>query len=81
MNPESQCNTRVVPCSKKAVASTRIADFDIDGLPDIFVANGRVYPQVDSLNVGQKYLQRKELYRNLGNGKFEELARIASADS
>ena len=59
---------------------TNLADFDNDGLLDIFVANGHVYPQVDSLNVGQKYLQRKELYRNLGNGKFEELARSASAD-
>ena len=45
------------------------------GLPDIFVANGHVYPQVDSLDVGQTYLQRKEVYRNLGNGKFEEIAR------
>jgi hypothetical protein len=57
-----------------------LADFDNDGHLDIFVANGHVYPQVDGLNVGQKYLQRKELYRNLGNGKFEELARSASAD-
>ena len=50
------------------------ADFDNDGLPDIFVANGHVYPQVDALKVGQTYLQRKEVYRNLGNGKFEEVA-------
>jgi predicted nucleotidyltransferase len=57
-----------------------LADFDNDGLRDIFVANGHVYPQVDRLNVGQKYLQRKELYRNLGNGKFEEIARNASSD-
>jgi hypothetical protein len=57
-----------------------LGDFDNDGLQDIFVANGHVYPQVDSLNVGQKYLQRKELYRNLGNGKFEEIAGSASAD-
>jgi enediyne biosynthesis protein E4 len=56
------------------------ADFDNDGLLDIFVANGHVYPQVDRLNVGQTYLQRKELYRNLGNGKFEEIARKSSAD-
>ena len=35
---------------------------------------GHVYPQVDALKVGQKYLQRKEVYRNLGNGKFEEVA-------
>jgi hypothetical protein len=55
------------------------ADLDNDGLPDIFVANGHVYPQVDSLKVGQNYFQRKELYRNLGNGKFAEIAR-SSAD-
>ena len=57
---------------------TSLADLDNDGLPDIFVANGQVYPQVDSLNIGQKYFQRKELYRNLGNGKFEEIARASS---
>jgi hypothetical protein len=54
-----------------------LADFDNDGRPDIFVANGQVYPQVDRLNVGQKYFQRKELYRNLGNGKFEEIGRAS----
>ena len=53
---------------------TNLADFDNDGLLDIFAANGHVYPQVDALKVGQKYLQRKEVYRNLGNGKFEEVA-------
>jgi hypothetical protein len=52
-----------------------LSDFDNDGLLDIFVVNGHVYPQVDSLNVGQKYLQRRELYRNRGAGKFEEIAR------
>jgi hypothetical protein len=59
---------------------TSLADLNNDGLLDIFVANGHVYPQVDSLNVGQRYLQRKELYRNLGNGKFEEIARAVSPD-
>ena len=54
---------------------TNLADFDNDGLLDIFAANGHVYPQVDALKVGQTYLQRKEVYRNLGNGKFEEVAR------
>jgi len=57
---------------------TSLSDLDNDGFPDIFVANGHVYPQVDSLNVGQKYFQRKELYRNLGNGKFEEIAHTSS---
>jgi len=54
---------------------THLADFDNDGLLDIFVSNGHVYPQVDRLNIGQTYLQRKELYRNVGNGKFEEIGR------
>jgi hypothetical protein len=59
---------------------TSLADLDNDGLPDIFVANGHVYPEVDALKVGQHYLQRKELYRNLGGGKFREVARDVSAD-
>jgi hypothetical protein len=59
---------------------TSLSDLDNDGWLDIFVANGHVYPQVDSLNVGQRYLQRKELYRNLGDGKFHEIARDVSAD-
>ena len=59
---------------------TSLSDLDNDGWLDIFVANGHVYPQVDSLNVGQRYLQRKELYRNLGDGKFQEIARDVSAD-
>jgi enediyne biosynthesis protein E4 len=58
---------------------TGLEDFDNDGLPDIFVANGHVYPQVDSFETGQHYAQRKELYRNIGGGKFKEIAR-ESAD-
>ena len=55
-------------------------DFDNDGLPDIFVANGHVYPQVDALDAGQRYAQRKEVYHNLGSGKFKEVARESGAD-
>jgi hypothetical protein len=53
---------------------TAFRDLDNDGWPDIFVGNGHVYPEVDGLDVGQSYLQRKELYRNRGNGTFEEVA-------
>jgi enediyne biosynthesis protein E4 len=59
---------------------TGLEDFDNDGLPDIFVANGHVYPQVDAFDTGQHYAQRKELYRNLGGGKFKEIARDAGND-
>jgi hypothetical protein len=59
---------------------TGFEDFDNDGLPDIFIANGHVYPEVDALNAGQRYAQRKEIYRNLGGGKFKELARDIGGD-
>jgi hypothetical protein len=57
---------------------TGMEDFDNDGLPDIFVANGHVYPQVDAFETGQHYAQRKELYRNMGGGKFKDMARESS---
>lgn len=59
---------------------TGFEDFDNDGLPDIFVANGHVYPQVDGFETGQHYAQRKELYRNIGGGKFKEVARDVPSD-
>ena len=53
---------------------TGFADFDNDGWPDLFVANGHVYPDADRLKESSRYLQPKELYRNLGNGRFAEVS-------
>jgi enediyne biosynthesis protein E4 len=53
-------------------------DFDNDGWNDLFAANGHVYPQVDSVEIGTKYKQRPLLFRNLGNGNFANAA--AEAD-
>lgn len=52
---------------------TAFFDYDNDGLLDIFVANGHVYPEVDRFEWNTKYQQRKLLFRNLGNGKFAEI--------
>jgi hypothetical protein len=52
---------------------TAFADFDNDGWLDLFVANGHVYPEVDRLKEVSRYQQPKELYRNLGNGRFAEV--------
>jgi len=52
---------------------TGFLDFDNDGLPDIFVANGHVYPTVDQQPWGITYAQRPQLFRNLNGVKFQEV--------
>jgi hypothetical protein len=53
---------------------TKFFDYDNDGWPDLFVANGHVYPQVDNANVGTGYRQRKLLHKNNRDGTFSEVA-------
>jgi hypothetical protein len=50
------------------------ADFDNDGRPDILLANGHVYPEVGESGTEAGYRQRKVLYRNLGEGRFEDVS-------
>jgi hypothetical protein len=52
-------------------------DFDNDGWPDILICNGHVYPEVEQLKTEAGYAQHKLLYRNLRNGKFEEVTEMA----
>ncbi len=49
-------------------------DFDNDGLPDILLANGHVYPEVGNTDAEAGYRQRKVLYRNLGNSRFADVS-------
>jgi enediyne biosynthesis protein E4 len=56
---------------------TGFVDFDNDGWLDLFVANGHVYPQVDAIANGPQYREPMELFRNLGDGTFEDVS-IAS---
>jgi enediyne biosynthesis protein E4 len=48
-------------------------DYDNDGLLDLFVANGHVYPVADSLDWGTTWAQRPQLFRNVDGTKFEEV--------
>jgi enediyne biosynthesis protein E4 len=48
-------------------------DMDNDGLLDLFVANGHVYPDIDRQNLGTTYLQTKQLFRNLGSKRFRNV--------
>jgi hypothetical protein len=52
-------------------------DFDNDGWADILICNGHVYPEVEQLKTEAGYAQRKLLYRNLRNGRFEEVTDCA----
>ena len=52
-------------------------DVDDDGWPDLVVANGHVYPEVEGKQLGDTYLQPTILYRNLGNGKFKDVTEDA----
>ena len=54
-----------------------IQDFDNDGLPDIFWVTGSVYPEVEKVHRDYPYKTPRVLFRNLGNGKFEELTDAA----
>ena len=47
-------------------------DYDNDGAKDIFIANGHVYTNVESFNAETTYAQPNHLFRNLGNGHFQE---------
>jgi hypothetical protein len=50
-----------------------LVDVDNDGLHDLFVANGHVYPDIDGQRLGTAYLQPKRLFRNLGNKRFRDI--------
>ena len=49
-------------------------DFDNDGWKDLFLANGHVYSQIADKKIHIGYKQPKVLYRNLGNGRFEDVS-------
>ena len=53
------------------------ADVDNDGYPDLLVANGHVYPEVDSANLGAKFKEPRFLYYNLGDGKFKDMSKAS----
>jgi hypothetical protein len=47
-------------------------DYDLDGLLDIFAANGHVSDDISVVRPNVKYAQPPHLFRNLGRKKFEE---------
>jgi enediyne biosynthesis protein E4 len=48
-------------------------DYDLDGLPDIFAANGHVSDDISTVQEKVKYAEPPHLFRNLGKKRFEEM--------
>jgi hypothetical protein len=53
------------------------ADLDNTGRKDIFIANGHVYPQLASRKLHVSYRQPRLIYRNRGDGRFEDVSASA----
>jgi len=50
-----------------------IVDLDNDGLPDIFMVTGNVYPEIERQLPAYPLRTPRLVFRNLGDGRFEEL--------
>ena len=48
-------------------------DYDDDGWPDIFVADGHIEDQIERVQKRVSYAEPPHLFRNLGGGKFTEV--------
>jgi len=48
-------------------------DYDNDGWPDIFVADGHIEDQIEHVQKRVTYAEPPHLFRNLGGGKFQEV--------
>ena len=48
-------------------------DFDNDGKPDLFYSVGNLYPRVEKFNPRYPYRGPRFLFRNLGDGRFENI--------
>jgi hypothetical protein len=50
-----------------------MVDLDNDGLPDLFLVTGNVYPEIERQLPAYPLKTPRVVFRNLGDGRFEEL--------
>jgi hypothetical protein len=67
------------PSAKSLTFSAFFFDYDLDGLPDIFAANGHVADDVSVTQPSLKYAEPPLLFRNRGNGRFEDVSNKVGA--
>jgi enediyne biosynthesis protein E4 len=66
-----QCGMRLGPQLGWGVG---FVDLDNDGRLDVFVSNGHIWTNIDDTGTST-YLQKKQLYRNIGGGRLQEVSR------
>src|SRR5207248_990708 len=54
-------------------------DYNNDGWQDLFVSNGHVQDMIEQFADGVNYREPPLLYRNRGDGKYDEVARKVGA--
>ncbi len=54
-------------------------DYDLDGWPDVFVANGHIDPDIQRVQANVKYAMPPHLFRNMGKGQFAEVTKSVGA--
>lgn len=52
-------------------------DLENTGWQDLFLVNGHVYPQVDSVPLISKYKEPKLIFMNQRNGQFKDVSKLA----
>jgi hypothetical protein len=67
------------PSAKSLTFGTFFFDFDLDGLPDIFAANGHVADDISVIQPSVHYAEPLLLFRNIGKGKFEDVTAKAGS--
>jgi len=55
-------------------------DYDLDGYPDIFAANGHTEEEIERIQPKVKYKESPLLFRNLGKGRFENISTSLGPD-
>lgn len=54
-------------------------DYDLDGWLDLYIANGHIEDAIERVQPRVRYAEPPHLFRNLENGKFQEVTQTAGA--